>query len=247
MAKTETEIISLYNGEVNITFYPNSHQYKIDGQKIMSPSSIVGIVDKSWPLMYWATNLARDYLLACEDRTDEEIVRACRLHTEKKDEAADIGTQAHEWIETYTRDNKISLPEDDRVMNIINQFLEREKSHKIEYIHQELVVYSKAHNYVGTLDWIAVINWKRYLLDYKTSNAVRLLEYWMQTVAYKTAYEEETWETLDWIIILKLPKEPTDKDWNPIKFEAVEIYDFDWFMQWFLACKAIKELQNKYK
>lgn len=247
MAKTETIELSLYNDEIKIIFYPNSHQYKIDWQNIMSPSAIVWIVDKSWPLMYWATNLARDYLLECEDRTDEEVVKACRLHAEKKQEAADIWSLAHEWIEIYTRDNKISLPEDERVLNIVNQFLEWEKQHTIQYLHHERIVYSRIHNYVGTLDCVAIIDWKRYLLDYKTSNSIRLLEYGMQTVAYKQAYEEETGETLDWIIILKLPKEPKDKDGNDITFEAVEIYDFDWFLKWFLACKEIKELQKKYK
>lgn len=249
MSKTETINISLYNGEIEVVFYPNSHQYKIGGQRVQSPSSILWIVDKSQPLIYWATNLARDYLLERLDDgiTKNDIITACLQHKEKKEEAADIWSQAHEWIEKYTRDKTISLPEDERVQNIINEFINREKQHNIQYLEFERIVYSRQHNYIGTLDWIAIIDWKKYLIDYKTSNRIYLSQYGMQTVAYKEAYEEETGDKIDWILIIKLPKESKDKDWNPITFEVQEIHDFDWFMQWFLHAKWLKELVDKYK
>ncbi len=249
MAKTETIELSMYDGQVSVVFYPNSHQYKVNGVNVKSPSSILWIVDKSQPLIYWATNLARDYLLERLETgiTKEDIISACLQHKEKKEEAADIWSQAHEWIENYTRDKTISLPEDERVQNIINEFINREKQHNIQFLEFERVVYSRNHNYIGTLDAIAFIDWKKYLIDYKTSNKIYLSQYGMQTTAYKVAYEEETGEKLDGIIIIKLPKDQVDKDWNHLTFEVQEIHDFDWFFQWFLHAKGLKELVDKYK
>ena len=99
-----TEIIekSMYNDTVKIQFYPNSHTYKKDWERIMSVTTITGVVDKSWPLIYWATNLAKEYLLDLNTRnpettriTDEDIIRGCMMYKEKQDIAKNIGTLAH--------------------------------------------------------------------------------------------------------------------------------------------------------
>lgn len=247
---TEKIDISLYDDEVNIVFYPNSHQYKKDWKNILSVSAICWVVDKSWPLMYWATNLAKEYLLekfALWEINEEEIVNACKQHTVKKEEAADIWSKAHNRVEEYTKTWNMTFPEDPKVANAINWFLERSKQYDIEYIHQEKFVYSKKYDYVGIVDCIAVIDWKKYLIDYKTSNAIRMLEYGMQTTAYCKAYEEQTGETIDWIIIVRFAKEEFDKKWNPIDlFEAVEIIDREWFFEAFLAAKVLKENVKKY-
>jgi hypothetical protein len=149
-----TEIIkkSLYNGTVNVDFYPNSHQYKKDGVNLLSVSTICGVVDKSQALIYRATNLAKDYLLGLSDRTDEEIIRACQLHKEKKDEAAGIGTLAHEWAEKYIKTGEMTLPDDVKVASAVNGFLNRKSEHNAEFTTSERLVYSKKFDYVGILD-----------------------------------------------------------------------------------------------
>lgn len=37
---TEKVDITMYNGEVTITYYPVSHQYKVNGDKVISVSAI---------------------------------------------------------------------------------------------------------------------------------------------------------------------------------------------------------------
>lgn len=248
MAKTETIEIKLYDWSVNMVFYPNSHQYRIEWQKLLSVSTICGVIDKSWPLIYRATNLAKEYLLWLkkEEITDDEIIEACSLHRKKKEEAADIGSQAHDWIERYTRDWDISMPDDERVLNAITWFLEREKQHEIQYIHHERMIYSRYYGYVWKLDSIAMIDWRKMLLDFKTSNKIRLLEYGMQTSAYCRAYEEETGELLDWILILKIPKEEVDKNWEPLTFETLEVHDIDWFFKTFIHAFELKKMVQEY-
>lgn len=248
--ETEKIDISLYNWEVNIVFYPNSHQYKRDWQSILSVSTICWVVDKSQALIHWATNLARDYLLEklqSDVIWEQDIIDACLQHKIKKEEAADIWSQAHEWVENYIKSWTLSLPEDARVANAVNWFLEWTKWKTIEYIHSELFVYSRQHDYVGIADCIAVVDWKKYLIDFKTSNSIYLLNYGMQTSAYLKAYEEQTGDKLDWIIIVKFAKEEIDKKWNPIPlFEVQKIVDIEWFYKAFLSAKVLKEYVKKY-
>jgi hypothetical protein len=75
----------------------------------------------------------------------------------------------------------MTLPSDPRVATAVNGFLTWKSQHTIEFIVSERFVYSKKHNYVGILDIIAIVDGKKYLIDIKTSNQIRLLEYGMQT------------------------------------------------------------------
>ena len=273
---------SMYNGEVNITFYPVSHQYKKDWEVILSVSTICGVVDKSAQLINRATNLAKDYLVDLNTRnpelcriTNEDILKACQLHKEKKDKAADIWTMAHNWAEQYIKTGEISFPEDPQVAQAVSWFLDWVKQHNVTFELSEKMVYSKKHNYVWICDAIGVIDWKRYLIDFKTSNYIYLLAYGMQTSWYLKAYEEElnygipefihndefednekeeyiwlpnpAYQKLDWIIIVKFAKDTEDKNGFPIpSFEVQPILEIDYFFEAFLAAKVLKTAVKKY-
>lgn len=247
----DKQTYSLYDWEINIDFYPEKHWYKINWNFVTSVSTICWVVDKSQALIYWATNLARDYLIKRLEEwevTEQDILDACIQHRLKKEESADIGTQAHNWVENYIKSWNIDLPNDERVMNAINWFLEWVKWHNIKFIESEKVVYSKQYNYVGIADCIAEVDWKKFLIDFKTSNKIYLLNYWMQTSAYLKAYEEETGDKLHGIVIVKFAKEETDKDWNNIPpYEIQKIVDIDWFYEAFLSAKVLKEYVKKYE
>lgn len=226
---TETEEIKIY--DKTIMFYPTSHQYKLvvgekksDWKTIDSVSRICGIVDKSEALLIWASRLCSDYLLSLpvNQRTDDEVKVAVNKHREKKEEAANIWTLAHAWAEEYIKNWDISFPEDPQVVNAVNWFLEWTSQHKIEWIASERFVYSNKYNYVGICDAIAVIDGKKYLVDFKTSNRIRKLEYGMQTAAYINAYCEETWEIIDGVIVARFSKDDFD-----VPFEVFEFSDSD--------------------
>lgn len=247
---TEKIEMSLYKDTIHMTFYPNSHQYKIDGQNILSVTAITGIVDKSWPLVHRATRIAKEYLVAKLSEweiSEQDILDGCGLHKAKKEEAGNIGTQVHDWIEQYAKNDTLSLPIDPKVALGVLGFLDRVKENDVTFHTSERFVYSKNHNYIGILDLIATVNGKKALVDLKTSNKIRMLEYGMQTSAYFKAYEEETGETLDQIIILKLAKDQLTDKWEPIPaFEVQEIVDIDWFYKAFLSAKVLKEYAKKY-
>lgn len=204
---TETKTIEINWTE--IVFYPNSHKYKIfmkgEGVWIPSVTGICGIVDKSRWLMIWATKLASEYLcnLQVSQRVNAEILKACDLFNTKRDEALDTGTIVHDFCENYV---KSQMPDgepfdvagymekvtDEAAINGISAFVDWCTSHDIVWQMSERMVYSKQYNYVGTFDALAIIDGKRYLIDFKTSTRVNT-EYGMQTAAYVQALCEELW------------------------------------------------------
>lgn len=213
---TDKEQISLYNGEVEITFYPKSHRYKKDKKYIPSPSAILGIIDKSRQLIHWAVNLDIDFLQNKLEKfgeiTEQDLEEARNKHNEKRDAEASLGSEVHKFAEEYAlwklgkgEEPKIET-EDERTLNGIYAFLNWLSQNNVEFIEAERVVYSKKYNYVGTADAIAIVNGQKVLIDYKTGKGVYNSAYY-QTMAYKMAYEEETKEKLKDCLILHFGKE----------------------------------------
>ena len=248
---TDTEEIKIY--DKTIMFYPKSHQYKLvvgdkksDWQTIDSVSRICGIVDKSDALLIWASRLCSDYLLSLpvNARSDEEVKRAVNIHREKKEEAANIGTLAHAWAEAYITSWDISFPEDPQVINAVNGFLDWTNQHKIEWLASERFVYSNKYNFVGICDAIAMIDGKRYLVDFKTSNRIRKLEYGMQTAAYSYAFFEETGQEIQWVIVARFSKDDVD-----VPFEVFEIgnNEISSFFDLFLSAMDLYRAKKLYE
>lgn len=248
---TDTEEIKIY--DKTIMFYPKSHQYKLvvgdkksDWQTIDSVSRICGIVDKSDALLIWASRLCSDYLLSLpvNARSDEEVKRAVNIHREKKEEAANIGTLAHAWAEAYIKNWDISFPEDQQVINAVNGFLDWTNQHKIEWLASERFVYSNKYNFVGICDAIAMIDGKRYLVDFKTSNRIRKLEYGMQTAAYSYAFFEETGQEIQWVIVARFSKDDVD-----VPFEVFEIgnNEISSFFDLFLSAMDLYRAKKLYE
>ena len=222
---TDRELHYLYNKEICIAFYPNSHRYKREGQAnyLMGVTSITGQLDKPG-LIYWAVGLARDYLL---DRLDqglpidrESIAYASMQHKQAKEKAATLGSAVHLWIEQWTKGENPAIPqypfdefteeEVGKIVSGIMAFLKWVQEHNVKIIHAEKMVYSKKHGFVGTLDAIAEVDGKKCVIDYKTSKGI-YTEMRYQTVAYKKAYEEEMGSSIiggRWII--RLDKETGD-------------------------------------
>jgi hypothetical protein len=209
----------LYNGEVEIDFYPDSHRYKKTGEKEYIPSvtSITGIIDKSRVLIYWAIGLTKDYLVekfnSGQSITLDEIYEACEQHKIKKEEAASIGTQVHDWAERFSiaKTSGEQMPEiqddfDDRVVMGINAFLDWYKEHDIKFIESERLVYSKTFNYCGLADAIVEINGEKILIDYKTAKGIYTDMYY-QVAAYVEAYNEENEDKIKKAIIVHFNKE----------------------------------------
>jgi hypothetical protein len=210
----ENKIISLYNGEIQIKFIEESHQYWLQksatvpkAKRLSGVTSYTGLIDKSRVLLTWSENLSRDYLLQRVGQTiNQDIIEeAVTLHRTKKEEAADTGKMVHNWIETYIKNKILNgelpvYPQEEKAMNGILAFLKWEADNKVQWLESEKIVYSKQYRYVGTAVAIAVVNGVKYLIDFKTGKAI-YTEAHLQVSGYIQAYDEEFGEKLEGLIL----------------------------------------------
>jgi len=203
----EFELKELYKGRVKVKFYTSSHQYwiSVDGAPFKRASGVttfIGIKDKSKPLGMWQQQMTVDKLLefiAAGINIDEEkAIEACIQHELYLKEAADIGTEAHAWFESYIRHklkqpgykNLPDIPKFPEAVTAVNAFFDWEKKNKIKFVSTEEIVYSLEHGFVGIEDLTLLSDGKLMDGDFKTSNglynSVRA-----QTAAYTVAREEE--------------------------------------------------------
>jgi len=191
----------LYNGDIQLKFTHNGHRYQIDqGQgwkPVQGVTTILGKVIAKDGLVSWAANLAVEAML--DGATPEEAKKA---HTLKKDKGADIGSEVHTAIENhfYGKKVQVTTPEAEKALQGFYEWLE---PRKITSIKNEIPVYSKKYNYCGTCDFIAEIDGRRYIGDWKTSDPKRdyknnrytgkflaYPEHFIQVAAYDQALRE---------------------------------------------------------
>ena len=138
--------------------------------------------------------------------------------------------------------------------NAIDSFLEWTKENKVVFRLSEQKIYSREHGFAGTLDAEGMVNGKRTIIDFKTSNAL-YPEMFLQAAAYLKAREEETGKEYDGgIQILRLSKENKQKEVKSFEVKSVERKDLDQLYKVFLSCLEVyrwrmenkrKELLNK--
>jgi len=189
-----------YNGEVEIHFYPNSHRYKVAGQKdyLIGVTTACGIVDKSGALIPWATKLAANYLIDLLEQGKViepiDVIGASTLHKEKKEEAGASGKLVHEWAEKWIKGESPDIPDDEKVRNGAIAFLDWVKANDIRFVTSEKRVYSRKYGYVGTMDTSFTMGSEDHNIlhagDFKTSSGI-YFEAAMQVSAYQAADTEE--------------------------------------------------------
>ena len=237
-------IETLYGGKVTIEFDSDLHRYKKDGKNLISVTAATGVIDKSQPLILWAVGLAKDYLNNCITNGDAvdsvTIEEACRQHSIRKEKAADTGSQVHNWIEAFAKAKREgsetpAIPEGKNVQNGVNAFLDWFIENDVVFETNERLVYSRAHDYVGITDFVAMVNGKRVVGDWKTSKRI-YPEMRVQLSAYKEAIEEEEGKKLEGGILLHCDKETGE-------FGVVEITpeEFKELYPVFLSCLNIKK------
>lgn len=238
----------LYNNSIVIDFFPEKHWYKIDWKFITSVTAITWIVDKSAPLMHRATGLVESTLHQYIDNwrvIDKEMITQARFEYKNVSKAAtDVWTLVHDRCEAFSKWVIKPMPADQQAQRCLKAFVEWTKANNVKFLCAERYVYSKKHWYWWKCDYIAEVNWLKYLIDLKTSKWMYYLPYWMQTSGYKEAYEEETWDMLDWTMVLMLPKE----EWYEFEVHYFEDprADFVAFL-WAFELLKRKKIVDKYE
>lgn len=247
-------ITKLYKGTVELDFNEARHMFTVNGKRILGVTSATGMIDKSRPLIFWAVNLTKAFLVdnigtLIKSTEQEEILTlietATKQHQIRKEEAANVGTQVHAWIEQWikatVKKEEPKLPSEKnepQVYNGVLAFLKWADEHKVKFVSSERFVYSKKHQYAGIMDCEAVIDGKTSVVDFKTSNGI-YNEYRYQVAAYQGAAEEERGKPYTgnkWIV--RFGKDDGE-------FEAQQFDDQDKDFKTFLACLTIKRREQE--
>ena len=87
------------------------------------------------------------------------------------DDAKEIGTNTHNWIEDYYNGNNPDMPICENTIIRIDSFkeLHEEKLYKFKPLIQEMRIWSKEWGIAGTLDGLFELSNKYYVGDYKTN------------------------------------------------------------------------------
>lgn len=224
----------LYNGEVELLFDETPHKYYIGDRRIDNVTDITKVINKPF-LLPWSLGqgaMAAKKLLRVGDFITENLVKevgkAIREASNiKREDAASIGSEVHKWADQWIRSKigfcdepEFGLHLSEPVRNGITAFLANEEERRPEHIECERKVYSRIHDYTGTLDHIDREGDKLVVVDMKTSKKPEKAkfpyeEWWLQEALYQIAYEEETGETISDKIILHLDK--TTGEFHPYR------------------------------
>lgn len=170
------------------------HRYYWNGAgPIASVTTVIGVVDKSGPLIGWAKRTTAEAAvdnaaaipgwveMAGRDGAVSLLTKAASV---KRDRAADAGTAVHGYAEAISRGIDVEVPEDYApFVAVYRRFL---ADFSPAFLAAEEMVCSLKHGYAGTLDAICTIAGETWLLDYKTSKGV-YPETALQLAAYGAA------------------------------------------------------------
>lgn len=177
----------------------NSHGYRWaePGKPVVGPlpsvTTIIGVVDKSGPLVGWAKREVANAALRNIDmlerlRVESGAEAAARwlatIPGYQRDTAADIGSTVHELAEALSRGQEVSVAPD--IVPYVSAYQAFLADFQPRFLALEEMVCSLRHGYGGTLDWIAEIGGEVWLGDNKTSKGI-YQETALQLAAYAYA------------------------------------------------------------
>lgn len=190
-------------------------------------TTILGVLDKP-ALIQWAANEACNFVAEAwepnaaysREHRDEILKQARYAHKRKKEEAATLGTLAHEHIEAFLRDGNWptgyawdSLP--DEVQNSLTLFREWWDQQDLKVVATEKYLANLELGYGGTLDFLCEDSQGRLVVwDWKTSKGI-YGEMKLQLAAYVGALALNGY-TVQQAGILRIGKEDAD-------FEVLDI------------------------
>ena len=161
-----------------------SHGYTWCDGKTATPvlpsvTTIMGVLDKSGPLIGWAQRIVAE---AAVDNAamlpqwleiggrDGAISLLKKAATQKRDKAADVGTRVHALAESIARGQPVELTDEERpFLTAYQRFLTEWEP---RYLAAEEMVVSLRHGYGGTFDAIVEMAGDTWMLDTKTSKGV---------------------------------------------------------------------------
>lgn len=173
-----------------LKFDDKRHRYTLDNTPIPSVTTILNVLDKPG-LPYWAAGLvARDAIENCDywgqrirsGEDPERIIRDLkRSPWKERDKAARRGTRIHQVLEAAAHGDPTDCPRD--LLPMAQQAVDLLDREGVRTVETEARGYNRGLWYAGTIDLIADINGKTWLLDWKSSRSIHETHI-MQIAAY---------------------------------------------------------------
>ncbi len=171
-----------------------SHVYRWNGgEPIRSVTTIIGVLDKSGPLVGWAKrevanaavrNLSTLATMVEASGPESAGKWLATIPGYQRDTAADVGTRVHALAEAVSRGLDVTVTDAERPF--IDHYRRFLSEWQPRFLAAEEMVCSLRHGYAGTLDAIVEMAGDVWMLDYKTSKGT-YPETALQLAAYANA------------------------------------------------------------
>ena len=143
-----------------LVFYPASHRYKLDGKWVPGVTTILGVLNKP-ALPKWSASEVAAYVADNREAVEHlyaagrgPMVAALKeVPWQKRDDAADRGTNLHDFAERLLRGEEVDVP--DGLVPVVENALRFLEEWHLEPVLIEAAVASREHLYAGKLDLAA--------------------------------------------------------------------------------------------
>jgi hypothetical protein len=230
-----------------------SRSYTVHDVECPSVTTVLATLDKSNALLGWAVKCCTQFIRDNKANRDQYPTLDALLYAAQtnwrsvRDDAADTGTQIHDMIEKYIKhghDVFGTVP--DNVANGFLAFLDWEKTNKVEWLESERTIFHPELLYAGTLDAVAIIDGKKYVIDFKSS-AGFYDTFGPQIAAYRAAYMAETGVEIHGCGILRLDKKTGIPEWKDYtKRQDRDFNAFSKLLDYYYAA-ANRRLKNNFR
>lgn len=162
-----------------LVFNPRNHTYRLDNKPI---PGVTGLLDKGLAKPFvarWNSKVVADYVVNNYPQVGEMIRRVGveqaslflrKLPTQKRDAAANRGTEVHKLASQAVVGEEIEIPP--HIGGYLDGYIDWLDEHNVQPILVEKRVASRTHWYAGTFDLICEIDGEVWAVDLKTSPRV---------------------------------------------------------------------------
>ena len=212
------------------------------------------------PLMSWMgkngiakLNVLADHVKFALPDSYHSVFEAARMTWESQEDtqfwksakqigqdAADIGTLAHGWIEAHINGKEVlmeTMPP--QAQAAIRGFVEWEATNKVKYLATEQTFYHCAMDYAGTADCVAEVNGELTMIDWKTAKGIYanyVIQDWLYALADESQHGDRLYRQ---VIIGRFGKDGT---WEAPIFKRNEPVGMEMARRVIDGCRAIYAL-----
>jgi hypothetical protein len=204
---------------IHIVYTDSNHRYKIgrDKESLSFVPSVSTILNDTLPknLSGWAEKGAVEGVQQLAGRgvdiafmSADVLLEKMKAHNlrywQRRDQAADRGTEIHKAFEELGKGKIPKLKNyPDSLRGYVQGVCKWWSDFEPTVLHNEIMVASMEHGYAGRMDLVCDTNNGRFIVDLKTSSAVRESHHF-QLAGYEVALEESGYGEVDGKAVLRV-------------------------------------------